>query len=112
MSRDYLACPRCGIEREVHLYRDTARGLCRDCKTVEPNWPEISMPRARRPIALCGTEGGYYRHIRTIGEPACDTCKKAHNAAELDRARIRGVRPLSIWRSQERKRNQQGRFVA
>jgi len=45
----------------------------------------------RRPEALCGTDGGYYRHRRTLGENACDACKLAHRVAEAERvARNRG----------------------
>lgn len=36
----------------------------------------------RRATALCGTDGGYYRHRRTLNEPACDECKLAHRVAE------------------------------
>lgn len=35
--------------------------------------------------ARCGTDGGYYRHTRTLGEPACVACRGAHARAELDR---------------------------
>lgn len=43
---------------------------------VEP-WPRV---------AQCGTDGGYYRHRRTLGETACRPCRDAHAAAERDRA--------------------------
>lgn len=36
----------------------------------------------RRKVALCGTDGGYYRHRRTLKEPACDACKLAHRVSE------------------------------
>jgi hypothetical protein len=39
-----------------------------------------------RPVAECGTDGGYYRHRRTLREPACEECKAAHRIAEQIRA--------------------------
>lgn len=32
-----------------------------------------------RPVAKCGTDGGYYRH-RRLGTEICKPCRKAHNA--------------------------------
>lgn len=46
---------------------------------------------ARRPRAECGTDGGYYRHRRTLKEPACEACKLAHRVAERERAERRAV---------------------
>jgi hypothetical protein len=37
---------------------------------------------ARRGTARCGTDGGYYRHIRTTFTPPCADCLAAHAAAE------------------------------
>lgn len=31
-----------------------------------------------RPIAQCGTDGGYYRHLRITKTDACGPCKRAH----------------------------------
>ena len=45
-----------------------------------------------RKIALCGTEGGYYRHVRTLRQPACDACKLAHREAERERSERRKQR--------------------
>jgi hypothetical protein len=36
--------------------------------------------RRRQSLARCGTDAGYYRHLRTLGEPACGACKEAHAA--------------------------------
>lgn len=41
--------------------------------------------RKKRAVAECGTDSGYYRHNRTIGEPACDPCKAAHTKAVNER---------------------------
>lgn len=50
----------------------------------------IREQRSRRPrsiVAECGTDGGYYRHRRTVGEAACADCKRAHRDYERERAR-------------------------
>lgn len=41
--------------------------------------------------AECGTDGGYYRHRRTLKEKPCNACKTAHSQAERDRAVRRRV---------------------
>lgn len=46
----------------------------------------------RRRVAECGTEGGYYRHLRRSGTPACDACKLAHRVGERVRAEARAER--------------------
>lgn len=38
-----------------------------------------------RPPAACGTESGYNRH-REHGEPICERCRLAKNAAKVDQA--------------------------
>lgn len=45
----------------------------------------IFNPRKKR-VAVCGTDSGYYRHIRTLSEPACLACRNAHS----DATRARG----------------------
>lgn len=50
---------------------------------------EATLKNARKPkvqVAECGTDGGYYRHRRTLGEPACAACKRAHRDYERMRA--------------------------
>lgn len=46
--------------------------------------------RIRMVSALCGTEGGYYRHVRgnktTAKTKTCTPCKVAHRVAERERA--------------------------
>lgn len=39
----------------------------------------------RRPEAVCGTNGGYYRHRRKLNEDACEACKLAHRVYESER---------------------------
>lgn len=36
----------------------------------------------------CGSDRGYYHHIRKLREPACSDCRAAH--AEAERRRVRG----------------------
>jgi hypothetical protein len=43
----------------------------------------------RQRVAECGTPSGYYRHRRTLNEPACEPCKLAHRVAEQIRVRRR-----------------------
>lgn len=50
---------------------------------------EVRLHRRRE--ALCGTDGGYYRHRRKHKQPACDACKLAHRVAEAERKRRREV---------------------
>lgn len=50
----------------------------------------------RRQTALCGTDGGYYRHRRTLKERACEACKLAHRVAERNREEIRAARETDL----------------
>ena len=38
-----------------------------------------------RPIAQCGTDAGYYRHLRITKTDACAACKQAHTKRWLER---------------------------
>ena len=41
-SRLMTTCPRCGLVRQIHSGNGTPLGqLCRDCRYVEPRWPDI-----------------------------------------------------------------------
>lgn len=42
--------------------------------------------RANWGSAKCGTDGGYYRHRRSLREDPCDDCRAAHAAAEKARS--------------------------
>lgn len=42
---------------------------------------------ATRPVATCGTDGGYYRHLRTTKTVPCHDCLSAHR--DYERARYR-----------------------
>jgi hypothetical protein len=58
-----------------------------------------SVPIRRRPLAVCGTDTGYYRHRRTLQEPACDACKLAHRVYEAERRTRREEDELSRRRA-------------
>ncbi len=46
----------------------------------------------RRKVAECGTDSGYYRHTRTLGEKACEACFTAHQEANRKRDRSKRAR--------------------
>jgi hypothetical protein len=49
--------------------------------------PRIPAPaRIRATKAKCGTDSGYYRHLRQLNEPACQACREAHAQATRIRA--------------------------
>ena len=46
-----------------------------------PRPGEEQVGRNRQPVAKCGTDGGYHRHLRITKTTACDACKAAHREA-------------------------------
>lgn len=78
MSR-YDTCPECGGQK-----RSSAR-RCRRC-----------APRPVRKPAACGTDSGYYRHLRgTKAQPKtepCQPCRDAHAAAVSRQEKARAAR--------------------
>lgn len=46
---------------------------------------EMERNRKRRRVAICGTDSGYYRHLRKFNEPACVDCLDAHRLARQER---------------------------
>lgn len=48
-------------------------------------WERGKPLKRRRDIAACGTDAGYYRHLRSLQEPACQACKTAHSQANAGR---------------------------
>lgn len=58
----------------------------------EIRWLESTLrgERIRMATAICGTDGGYYRHVRgnknTPRTKPCVPCKAAHRVAERERA--------------------------
>lgn len=60
--------------------------------TIAPGRPAVITADApataragRAGRAACGTDGGYYRHTRTLKEPACHECRAAHATQEARR---------------------------
>lgn len=53
----------------------------------------ITGNRRRLTVSLCGTDSGYYRHVRgnktTPRSKPCLPCKAAHRVAERERAQRR-----------------------
>lgn len=47
--------------------------------------------RPKAPVAKCGTDGGYYRHRRTLKEAPCDACRAAHSKATREREQRKKV---------------------
>jgi hypothetical protein len=52
--------------------------------------------------ARCGTDSGYYSHVRYRKEAACEPCKQAHREAESRRRnrREQAVPPLRLVRGE------------
>lgn len=84
---------------ELHLLRDriedeiqAAEEAIARFEAVERRAIEEGLrarPRRNRRVARCGTPSGYYRHRRTLNEPACDACRAAHRVAEALRVQRR-----------------------
>lgn len=104
-----------GGRGEPKGYRENlnrARKVCDDCPVAE-QCLELALelrtdhgiwagttPRQRRgmvrgrrraPVAECGTDAGYYRHVRKLKERACDECRAAHCVATSERTRKRSA---------------------
>lgn len=49
-----------------------------------------TVKTSRRPTAKCGTDGGYFHHLRVTRDRPCIPCKRAHATVERERtARVR-----------------------
>jgi hypothetical protein len=105
-----LVCPRCGGPVQ-HRADGRSTGLTTraiaHCATCRDDWLievtltstrrisnlDADQPTTQRRVAECGTDAGYYRHRRTLNEPACPACLDAHNAAARMRAATKSARP-------------------
>lgn len=88
-ERARLICGQCPV---IEWCRDELEAHLRDAARVRaPGESSLGPPigtRAgilfgyrghKRGPAKCGTNSGYYRHVRTLNEDACDACKDAHS---------------------------------
>ena len=62
-----------------HRVERRHRGWTRRARTRRAPRPTTSGGVVK--VARCGTDAGYYRHHRTLHEPACEACMDAHAAA-------------------------------
>lgn len=75
------------IEEAIeHHVRTLEREAISERERLEVTRAETAA-RSRSKQARCGTDSGYYRHIRRLREPACDACLTAHRTAESARRR-------------------------
>lgn len=84
-------CPICGADTEFvtsgsrRHWQQAAVIRCSECAwrgvlNVELlDAREMGYKIGARQPAVCGTESGYQRHRKQLGEPACDECKAAHS---------------------------------
>ena len=98
-----VTCPECGGPVE-HVTSGTSTGrdtraviACTTCRRVELVTVTLAtisaptrreMPPTRRLVAECGTDSGYFRHLRAGAKP-CPSCKAAHSDAEKQRRRAK-----------------------
>jgi hypothetical protein len=81
MSRLIVSCARCGARRQTNESR-ASTGLCLDCYRVEPNWPNVTIPKPKRPIARFYPEHGD-EVIRAINAIALEVAAKVAKRAEV-----------------------------
>jgi WhiB family redox-sensing transcriptional regulator len=80
------ACLEWAVEHEALGYwagtTPKQRRAMRREHGIKLETPESSHIRL---AAECGTDSGYYRHIRFLDQPACDKCIQAHRDYEAAR---------------------------
>lgn len=92
-----ISCPNCGADLafvtagKVIAGRETSAIMrCTECVARAAEWqvwvrlvPVFSKTQfnRQRPSAICGTDSGYYAHLRRGRDTPCDECKAAHSAA-------------------------------
>lgn len=70
-----------GASRLLALY-DLRRKIDAEIKAAEN---VKRRTRRKKNAAKCGTDGGYYRHLRTTKTKPCKACKRAHADYEANR---------------------------
>lgn len=63
--------------------------------TTEKEREGMVKPRIRVAVAACGTDAGYYRHLRYSHTPACAECLQAHSAASSRRTAKRRAKAVA-----------------
>lgn len=58
------------------------RRIDQQIRAVESRIDGTPRRKTRRQPAPCGTDGGYYRHLRRTKTAPCDDCLYAHRVAE------------------------------
>lgn len=82
---DKLIQLRARIEAEIGAIEAEIRDEITAIRRAKEAAKHAQISIRNRPVAQCGTDGGYYRHRRTLKEPACDACKLAHRVTEAQR---------------------------
>jgi hypothetical protein len=83
LKRARAICARCVVKPEcLSLALEHAFSAGIWAGLTETEREDLPHARRRPREALCGTTGGYYRHLRTTGTEPCGACKAAHARAE------------------------------
>lgn len=84
--QNLVACPFCnaGIGQACRTKNGNPVALhSQRIKARRKQWTVHSSPELEPP--KCGTDSGYYAHIRRFKESACLACRTAHAKAERER---------------------------
>ena len=89
-------CARCPVIEpcRAHAVEHRERGIWggtseRQRKTIRS---KAHTGRVGIKVAACGTDAGYYRHLRRLDEDPCEPCRQAHRIADRERSRRRRER--------------------
>lgn len=73
----------CGTPAGAEKHSRNREPLCDACRKASTE--ARRKRRQRRISAICGTDSGYFRHLRRDKNEPCDACKQAHSAAQKAR---------------------------
>lgn len=74
---------RATLDEEIH---DIEANMANEAELVKR---ARAAHQRKAAIAPCGTDSGYYRHLRKAKEPACPACLAAHALVTRKRAAAR-----------------------
>ncbi len=80
--------PSCGTRTGTKAHYKNREIACRACLDAAA---EAARARPVRPIAKCGTDSGYHRHVRITKTDACEPCLQAHATAVRLRAQAKNT---------------------